>query len=186
MNFAATKGFLPNAANLVVAGKRLLVPQQFGPRMKPDDAVAVIRAAMEELGTQSLAPNLSAQGLKQKGLIGLKQWFKGGTPGYPAQGLAQTFKDGFPGVKDEEIAKRIVKANPSDFRGDDLRGGWRKLIIPEETVDLFELYIVLAMESIGLDVKFVDSWYYHANQGEIHCGTNAIRTPPSKPQWWTL
>lgn len=185
---SATGAFLPNAVNLVVAGSRLLIPQQFGPRMKPDDAVTVIRAAAEQLGVKSIAANLTAQLLRQKGLIGFKQWFNGTKPGYTALGLADIFRDGFPGVTPDEIAKRIIQANPSAFRGADLRNGWQKLAIPEETVDLFELYIVLAIQSIGLEVRFVDSWYYHVNHGEIHCGTNAIRTPITrgKPAWWTL
>jgi hypothetical protein len=34
------------------------------------------------------------------------------------------------------------------------------------------------------DVVFTDDWYvYHANLGEVHCGTNVQRTP-DMPKWW--
>ncbi len=32
-------------------------------------------------------------------------------------------------------------------------------------------------------VVFIDTWWYHLGNGEIHCGTNVIRTIPSDP-WW--
>jgi protein-arginine deiminase len=32
---------------------------------------------------------------------------------------------------------------------------------------------------------FVDDWYtYHLNMGEVHCGTNVLRTPDPGAQWW--
>ncbi len=35
-----------------------------------------------------------------------------------------------------------------------------------------------------LTVHFVDNWhYYHALEGEVHCGTNVKRIPHSK-NWW--
>jgi protein-arginine deiminase len=34
------------------------------------------------------------------------------------------------------------------------------------------------------ELYFVDDWYtYHVNLGEVHCGTNVMRTPG--PEWWT-
>ncbi len=35
------------------------------------------------------------------------------------------------------------------------------------------------------DVRFIDDWYsYHQMLGEVHCGTNARRTPFSDVRWW--
>jgi protein-arginine deiminase len=32
---------------------------------------------------------------------------------------------------------------------------------------------------------FVDDWYtYHLSMGEVHCGTNVLRTPDPGAQWW--
>ena len=32
---------------------------------------------------------------------------------------------------------------------------------------------------------FVDDWYtYHLSMGEVHCGTNVLRTPDPDAQWW--
>jgi hypothetical protein len=193
MDFASTRAFLPNAANLVVAGNRLLIPQQFGPRMKVDDAVAVIGAVLEEWATKStLGANNNAKWVRSQGLVGVRQWFKGKTTAddssIDAGGLASDFADGFPGVSHDDIVKKIKQANASAFRGDELRPGWHRLSIPEETVDLFELYVALVVASLGLQPKFVDSWYYHLNHGEIHCGTNALRKPlaTGAPKWWTL
>jgi hypothetical protein len=193
MDFASTRAFLPNAANLVVAGNRLLIPQQFGPRMKVDDAVAVIGAVLEEWATKStLGANNNAKWVRSQGLVGVRQWFKGKTEAGDATinvgGLASDFEDGFPDLSFDDVGKKIRQANASAFRGNDLRPGWHKLSIPEETVDLFELYIALVVASIGLQAKFVDSWYYHLNHGEIHCGTNALRKPlaTGSLKWWTL
>jgi protein-arginine deiminase len=52
------------------------------------------------------------------------------------------------------------------------------------TVDRFKQPVVQALTAIGLTVDFVDNWYpYHEWWGEVHCGTNAVRTPPAAP-WW--
>jgi hypothetical protein len=35
------------------------------------------------------------------------------------------------------------------------------------------------------DVRFIDDWYsYHEQMGEVHCGTNARRTPLVDVRWW--
>ena len=34
---------------------------------------------------------------------------------------------------------------------------------------------------------FVDDWYtYHVNLGEVHCGTNVLRTPDPEARWWAI
>jgi hypothetical protein len=30
----------------------------------------------------------------------------------------------------------------------------------------------------GIHCEFADGWIYHRNAGELHCGSNSIRTPP--------
>jgi protein-arginine deiminase len=41
-----------------------------------------------------------------------------------------------------------------------------------------------ALMPAGLRLHFVDDWdVYHLGTGEVHCGTNVIRTPQGS--WWT-
>jgi hypothetical protein len=64
------------------------------------------------------------------------------------------------------IADPFFRANNGDQSGDPMIAAFRALM-PEE----YELY-------------FVDDWQtYHANLGEVHCGTNVSRTPAA--DWWT-
>jgi hypothetical protein len=86
---------------------------------------------------------------------------------------------------DEFIASR--EAAPAEFAagGQRLRDGWRQLVIPENTVDLFQAYTALVLEPLGVAVDWVDSWYYHVRFGCIHCGTNVLRrADPSLVPWW--
>jgi len=54
------------------------------------------------------------------------------------------------------------------------------------SVDKFKEPVDQALGAIGLHVDYVDDWYpYHEWWGEIHCGTNAVRTPPDT-LWWSL
>ena len=53
-------------------------------------------------------------------------------------------------------------------------------------VDQFKQPLVRALKPLGLQVDFVDDWYpYHEWLGEVHCGTNAVRTPSATP-WWSV
>jgi len=50
--------------------------------------------------------------------------------------------------------------------------------------DIFEQNVQNKLSTTGLAVTFIDDWdCYHYHQGEVHCGTNATRTPPST-NWW--
>lgn len=77
----------------------------------------------------------------------------------------------------KKIQDQIAKANPGKFDKNGYVQGknWVKLTIPENTVDVFEVYTQALLEALGLTVHFVDSWYYHVNAGGIHCGTNVLR-----------
>lgn len=45
--------------------------------------------------------------------------------------------------------------------------------------DIYEEHI--SQSIAGEDIVFIDSWYYHIRNGEIHCGTNVLRTIPDEP-----
>jgi protein-arginine deiminase len=57
---------------------------------------------------------------------------------------------------------------------------------PEQAAqDLFELDITNKLAALGLTAYFVEDWSsYHVNLGEVHCGSNVLRTPPAT-KWWT-
>lgn len=190
MEFISTRAFLPDAVNLVVAGNRLLIPKPFGPRMRVTDVITALTWALGELGESNLASGLNAQQVRGFNLVGFSQWFEGPpdtSAALTASEIANIFRDGLPGIEPEERTRRLLRANPNSFSGSNLRTGWQRLVIPEETVDIFELYITLVARSLGLQARFVDSWHYHINHGEIHCGTNTLRRPASgRPRWWTL
>jgi hypothetical protein len=92
-------------------------------------------------------------------------------------------------MSEANIARRSQDTNPSQFTTTgDLRDGWRRLVIQEQTVDLFEAYILLVARSLGLVVDWVDTWFYHTHFGGIHCATNVLRVPQRGqfPNWWTV
>jgi hypothetical protein len=186
-----TSAFLPNGVNMQSLGDHVLIPRQYGPRASPRVAARILQRAAPDL-----AGLFSADAFTRRGLDRTVHWIK--SPIYPgASGsdlarIASQFKDGFPDMKDEEIREAILATNKHHFAGlnptdelPDLKDGWRRLSIPEGRVDLFEAFIQMRLESIGLKVHFVDSWYYHIRFGEIHCGTNVVRRrPKGVPKWW--
>lgn len=76
-----------------------------------------------------------------------------------------------------KVEERIRRANPNAFdpAGKLMSSQWTRIEIPEETVDLFELHVELALAPLGVRVHWVDAWYYHVHSGGIHCGTNVLR-----------
>ncbi len=77
------------------------------------------------------------------------------------------------------VMERIRQANPGVFnqQGEIIAKQWTRLTIPENTVDIFELYTHLALSMLGASVHWVDSWYYHILDGGLHCATNVLRSP---------
>jgi hypothetical protein len=115
--------------------------------------------------------------------------------------IAGYFKDGFPEFKNcpvdycsgdtanahprqdkyerdiQTVMEKIDRANPGAFdnNGNLLSKRWLAIEIPEDTVDVFELQTQALLESLGMQVHWVDSWYYHVHGGGIHCATNVLR-----------
>ena len=79
--------------------------------------------------------------------------------------------------------KRITSSDPNDqanpgvFAKDGTVNptDWTRILIPEDTADVFEVLTQALMENLGLKVSWIDSWYYHTHFGGIHCGTNVLR-----------
>ena len=181
LNFRRSVGsFLPDAANLQVLGYTVLIPRQYGPRMMPEHAAEVVGAVLAEQWPEFKAPKLNARWFASRGLDKSICWLREESDRQLAHGvtkIAGWFKDGFPkGTEIKEVARRIQAANPGSIRADGkLREGWQRLVIPENTVDLFEACIAAVLDQSGIQVEWVDSWHYHVHGGEIHCGTNVLR-----------
>jgi protein-arginine deiminase len=56
----------------------------------------------------------------------------------------------------------------------------------QSSVDKFEEDITAKLLALGLTAHYVEDWAsYHKLMGEVHCGSNTLRTPPAAPRWWT-
>ncbi|MEZ4312474.1 MAG: protein-arginine deiminase family protein [Polyangiaceae bacterium] len=45
----------------------------------------------------------------------------------------------------------------------------------------------LGYDGEGLDIHFIDDWdWYHALDGEVHCGSNVDADPPADQTWWKV
>lgn len=174
LNTIRTSAFTPDLVNLQVLGKVLLIPRPYGPRIPLAAAPEVLRAVLPDPVKSRAGTDI----LVGKGLDRTPHWVKDGND----VALAEVFVDGFPGIPVTEVAKRIRKANPAHFLPDGrLRDGWRRLVIPERTIDLFQAYTALVLEPLGVTVAWVDSWSYHIRFG----ATNVLRTPAPPPMpWW--
>jgi Protein-arginine deiminase (PAD) len=193
LGVGATAAFTPNVVNLQFLNGTVLIPNPFGPRMKPADAVAVVKHVLEEQELGSVASRVTASYFSQQGLDVLEVWVTPSlgdaqiaTPFRSAADLAEEFSDGFPGVAAATVERRIRRANRSAFEASgQLREGWRKIVIPENTVDLLQAYTHALLDAHGIRVCWVDSWFYHVRVGEIHCGTNVLRQVPAvRDRWW--
>jgi hypothetical protein len=103
--------------------------------------------------------------------------------------IVECFKDGFPGMATADIRARILRDNQRNFTpSEELRDGWRRFVIKEGTVDLFEALIQLIATTLGSSMDWADTWFSHLHFGGIHCGTNVLRMPARTqlPAWWNV
>jgi len=199
--YEKTIAFTPDLVNYQTINNNLLMPRPNGPRMSIDDTLTILRTVM---GT-AYSSYLTRQNIRRKNLHRTFHWAIDtinelshvitGPYNRPVtvdlDWLADQFKDGFfPETADiDEIKRRIRRANPGAFMPNgNLRTGWHKIEIPENKVDVFEAYTQIILESVGVNVHWVDSWYYHIRSGGIHCGTNVLRTPDltTRNAWWNV
>ncbi len=192
-DLSAISAFTPDLVNLQYVNGTVLIPNPFGPRMLPVDAATVIGEVLGEQGLSGLGGRVSPRYFRQQGLDLTEVWLNPSmnegsvtTPFHNAHDLAEEFADGFGGKTLDEIELRIRQANRAAFDASGiLRQGWRKLVIPEGTVDLFQAYTHALLDAQGLRPQWVDSWFYHVRFGEIHCGTNVLRSiEPARMPWW--
>ena len=154
-----------------MVGRTLLIPRPFGPRMRPADTVTVVRAAARTAGIGWMTAGVSEDWLRKRKLDELAIWMRPEQRVLRDRGnetirledtlfpgilrlddLVDIFLDGFPRENRSDVKKKIEKANRDAFAGSEkeLKKGWRRLIIPEKTVDLFEAYTQAVIEALGL------------------------------------
>lgn len=201
-----TRAFSPDCANLVVLGHHLVVPKPFGPRMRVDDAIAVVRTVMA--GVEGLESARARVGRRLTGARRMTRettWVQRLPRAYDTSpsgsirrsyggmedldDLVSVFKDSFPGQTDAQVAARLRRTNARFLTANGrLRSEFSPIVINDGMVDLFELFIAAVVESTGLTLHFVDSWYYHLHSGQIHCGTNVLRRPTraGRPRVWDV
>jgi hypothetical protein len=115
----------------------------------------------------------------------IAEWFKDGFDAF--KNVPVNFCEGdtakaFPKLDAHEAAlahvkDAIAKANPGVFapNGSVIPKDWTRIVIPENTVDVFQLYTHLVLKMCRRQVSWADSWYYHLLDGGLHCGTNVLR-----------
>lgn len=183
--YDATIAFTPNLVNMQVIDRRVIIPRPYGPRMRVQDAISVLSAVFERLSTSGYTSHLNERYFADRDLINPSVWIRYGN----VRQISEQFRDGFPDLDLAGIDHLIQDANRRTnpfMRDGNLRPGWHKIVVPEGTVDLFEAYTQIVLESIGLEVRWVDTWFYHVRGGEIHCGSNVKRRPRvgGVRPWW--
>lgn len=194
--------------NMQVVGKHLFVPKPFGPRMPKIKAEKIVKDTLKHLKSGKVP-------VKSLLDTGFFFWAR---PGLSVEQVALFFtqpktvaerKELIKKIKDSSHVissslktlvdakkKEIVDANKvaptpiTSITPGGIFNRWKRLFIPENTVDVIETYMLSVLSHIGCKVHFVDDWYYHIGWGEAHCGTNAKRTPPPeatlKQKWWDV
>lgn len=182
-----THAFTPNLVNMQVVNKHLLIPRPFGPKMYAKDAIRVLKKVLPI----TYQAKLNEKFIKKNKLENTYIWLNAPLPkknngiDKEISIIAEQFKGSFPKLLLKDIITKIKRANPKDFNLEgDLRSGWRRILIPDKMLDMFELYTQILAESLGLKVQWIDSWFYHTSYGGLHCGTNVIRKPDVKKKWW--
>ncbi|MDP8931025.1 MAG: protein-arginine deiminase domain-containing protein, partial [Actinomycetota bacterium] len=193
-----TTAFTPDVVNMQVLNGHILVPRPYGPRMRIADAIAVVQAAMRALDVAfdvraRVGRRLIAAGRMTRG----EHWVERVSPAYVTsssgiilasyggmltkEDVVAAFRDSFPGADTAELNRRIIEPNRRHFTADGgLREEFTLFRISDGMVDLFELWIAAVAAELNVRLHFVDSWFYHLGDGQIHCGTNVLHGPPPR------
>ncbi|MEV0619070.1 protein-arginine deiminase family protein [Nonomuraea sp. NPDC050404] len=147
----------PNLVNALVSDRNVFLPHALGPRMRPDGVALVLR---------DLDPRLPALTGEQLGrLTDQRHWATSRTW---AGDLAGAFG----------VSKEALLATGQFDANEETPARWTRIRIPGGDVDVFEAYTASALARRGLTAYFIDTWApFHLNEGEVHCGTNVMRTP---------
>ncbi len=163
--------------------------------MRPNDAIAVVQEVMQTLEVPgSVRARVGRRLIAQHRMTRAHYWIEkvnaavvtssigtirasyGGLR--TDQDVINAFKDSFPGADNTKIERRLIAPNRQHFDGQGyLRRDHTRILVSDGMVDLFELFTAAIATQLGVQIHFVDSWYYHIREGQIHCGTNVLRRP---------
>ena len=154
-----THALTPDMVNLLALGTNLIIPKPWGPRLSVADAKTVLVGLAGITNAMVTAAGLDA-------LRGEWYWARAGETIANIATMFGACSFGLSEAKikaDNGIEGATVPAAPP----------WRRLWIWEDNVDLLEAFMAVKLKALGLTYHFVDDWdMYHAQLGEIHCGTN--------------
>lgn len=192
------------SVNMLVANRHLLIPRPFAARVAPADCQQVLIKVLAKLG-------LGSTSIRLPGASGFWFWaFPGETleriacyftvPGTSAEraDIIDHLKTGSALSPTNAIqvagVRSLVQADPANaamaaaMNSAGRFTSWCRVWIPDSTVDVVEVYMRSVLEPHGLTLHFIDDFHaYHAQYGEVHCGTNAKRAPMelTRPErWW--
>ncbi len=197
-----TIAYTVDMVNLQVVNRHLLVPRPFGPRVPRARAVEIVRAVLKRHIAIQTGPHDGFPFWVWRGLSAerVAQFFAHPDTSAERAEIIARIKDPAhalaPELSDLIRAKwdDIRAANPGLHLPEDPTGQrfsrWTRLTIPEDTVDVLETYMLTVLGHYGNTVHFIDDWFYHTQDGEVHCGTNAKRRPPAEAalaeKWWEV
>ena len=189
-----TSAFAPDMANMQVLNGHLMVPKPYGPRMRRDDAIRVVRTAMEAVDMpRSVRERVGARLVARRRMTREIYWVMKAPPAYlmsspngiirasyggmtTRDDVVAAFKDSFPGASEAELDQHLIRPNGRRFDSNgQLKDTFSQIVVNDDMVDLFELWTAAVAEEIGAQLHFVDTWAYHLGDGQIHCGTNVLR-----------
>lgn len=186
MPTSSHRALVPNLLANVPVNGRVLLPQPLGPRMQRGAAIAVLENAFAELRDYESA-SVVKRHLASKKLAGFHYWAHSTEElSITAKWVASQFFDGFPGDDLRGIEKKIMRANTAAFDAKGaLLAGWQRVLVPEQTIDLFEAYVEIALRKYGVDVRWIDDWHNHRHGGNVRRATNVLPRPHAPPvAWW--
>jgi hypothetical protein len=193
---AKTSAVTPDMVNMQVLNGNLLVPRPYGPRMRLDDAIAVVREAMTALGVPaSIKARVGRRLIAARRMTRGEYWVERVDPAAvtsrsglilasyggmrTSDDVIAAFRDSFPGADAAERERRIIEPNRRHFDGQGwLREDFSLLRIDDGMVDLLELWVAAIAAELAVRLHFVDSWFYHVRDGQIHCATNVLHAQP--------
>ena len=76
--------------------------------------------------------------------------------------VIERFRDSFPGATDAQLRTNIFTPNRRRFDAlGELQPGWRRFEIADGMIDLFEASVLAIADELGVQVRWIDSWFYH-------------------------
>lgn len=174
------RSVIPDMVNLIALGDTVIIPKPWGPRV----TIPVARDIL--VGLEGITGG-AFDGAGLDGYTEERFWAKEGM----ATGAVQAAFAG-PGVAvtlvgDHQAALGVIgwQAFPTGWAA--IPDGWRLFRITQNTVDLFEAYMVVRLHAAGVTARFVDDWLYHLGDGDLHCGSKVRRQPVDQADtdhWW--